>query len=442
MTLPRSALPTVVVDMKRLHAFGILKIVEEAVAAQGDLVRLRFADSADLVVLGAARHVRFWQQHYDRFAKEVMKLPSSSAVGRLLLGDALTFARDGDEWRQGRKLTMPLVSPKLDLMQRALGDCADWLVSRFAAPQPLKLRELTLEWAVRSVMPPFIGRAVTLQEGKRFATETHQAFYYLIQQAAVSDRDTLLNDPALHAWRRGLHDIVNAGLQGREAEPDTMLAQLWQALEVATHPERHASLVNLVMGNLSGSIDNPATSLQWCLIHLAQHPEVQERIRQEASALDPACNALQKYPVTQAAVKEALRLTPVSSLIERTLREETEIDGYLIPADTNVLFSPWLVHRDAGFWHQPLQFNVDRFLQGAIPPHHYFPFGTGKRNCVGMTLALNQLVLTLARLSLSCRYQLAPTTRRPELRPEFGLNLAPRGDVALIATPLTTQLSA
>jgi len=80
MIRPYTALPTVDVDGKRLRAIGILKTVEEAVAAEGDCVRLRFANSADLVVLGGARHVRDWQQHEARFGKDVMTLPSSAPL--------------------------------------------------------------------------------------------------------------------------------------------------------------------------------------------------------------------------------------------------------------------------------------------------------------------------------------------------------------------------
>lgn len=441
MIRPYTALPTVDVDEKRLRALGILKTVEEAVAAEGDVVRLRFANSADLVVLGGARHVRYWQQNDDRFGKDVLTLPSSAAVGRLLLGDALTFAQDGDEWRQRRKLTVPQVNPKCASLQQSVTESADWLVGQFATSAPVALRDLTLEWAVRAVMPPFIGHRCTRREGQRFATETHQAFYALIQKAATVDRETLLRDPILLNYRQRLHTLVEASLLGIADEPDTMLAQLYHALDVARHPERKASLVNQVMGNLSGSIDNPATSLQWCLIHLARHTDVQARIAQETRALPPDGISLQKCPVTLAAVKESLRLTPVSSLVERTVLQDIEIAGYRIPTGTAILFSPWLVHHDARLWPEPMQFNVDRFLQGPIPPYHYFPFGTGKRHCVGMSLSLHQLVITLARLSQRCQFQLAPGTRPVDLRPEFGLSLAPRGDVSLTATPLATPVS-
>lgn len=442
MIRPYAVLPTFEVDGTRLRAIGILKTVEEAVATEGDCVRLRFADSADLVVLGGARHVRDWQQKEACFGKDVMTLPSSAAVGRLLLGDALTFAQDGDEWRQVRKLTLPQVNPKCASLQRALTESADWLVEQFATSMPVTLRALTLEWAVRAVMPPFIGHTCTLREGQRFAIDTHQAFYALIRKAATVDRSALLHDPTLLDYRQRLHALVDASLNGIAEEPDTMLAQLYHALDVARHPERKASLANQVMGNLSGSIDNPATSLQWCLIHLARHPEVQTRIYQEARAQPRDGISLQKCPLTLAAVKEALRLTPVSSLVERTVLQDIDIDGYRLPAGTAVLFSPWLVHHDARVWPEPMRFNIDRFLQGPVPPYHYFPFGTGKRHCVGMSLSLHQLVITLARLSLSCRVQLATGTRPVDLRPEFGLNLAPRGDVSLTATPLAAPISA
>ncbi|WP_021015516.1 cytochrome P450 [Prodigiosinella confusarubida] len=436
MTLPYDALPAHQVALQRLQAIGVLRIIEEAVQQHGPLVRLQFAGSEDLVILGAAEHVRFWQNHYDSFAKEISTLPSSSAVGRILLGDALTFAADGDEWRKGRRLTMPLVSPRLDTIQLALTDSAEWLVAQFQSGAVNSLRDVCGEWAVRAVMPPFMGQVFSLQESKLFAAEIHKAFFDLIQKATTSNRETLLQAPELLKIRQKMNDMVDRAIANMNNEPDTMLAALYRAMEIDQHPSQKSSLVNLVIGNLSGSIDNPATSLQWCLIHLAQHPEVQARIRQEAAGLDYRNWSIQKCPVTLAAVRECLRLTPVSSLIERTTRQRVEIEGYLLPPGVNVMFSPWLVHRNAQLWPEPLRFDIDRFLHDTVPTHHFFPFGTGKRNCVGMTLSLNQLTITLSRLALSCRWQVAASTRALDLRPQFDLNLAPRGDVALTASPL------
>jgi len=55
------------------------------------------------------------------------------------------------------------------------------------------------------------------------------------------------------------------------------------------------------------------------------------------------------------------------------------VGGHRVPAGTLVIVSPWLVHRRAETWTDPLAFRPERFLDagGALPG--YLPFGQGPR---------------------------------------------------------------
>lgn len=59
-----------------------------------------------------------------------------------------------------------------------------------------------------------------------------------------------------------------------------------------------------------------------------------------------------------------------------------------MPAGTNVVIVPSMVHRDPTYWCDPEVFNPDRFLESnAIRhPYSYIPFSAGSRNCIGMCL--------------------------------------------------------
>jgi cytochrome P450 len=435
MTTSQKQLPIENVSLKRLHTFGILKAIEDGFKKHQDAFRLICEGESELVVLGKSSHIKYWLDHYDSFAKEIHQLPSSSAVGRIILGDSLTFAQDGEEWKYGRKITAPMVSPKLERTHAAMSESADWLTERFLAAgalETMKIEDiwpLCVEWAVRNVIDPFMGSSISVEEGVRYVALNHKIFFRMIQMATPDNKEALQNDPMLRAYQKDLRELTERALV--HAEPDTMLAAFAQSLDVANNPQNMASLVNMVMGNLFGSIDNPSTNLSWCLIHLAKHPEVIERIRQEAEALEGASWSIQKCPVTMAVIKESLRLTPVSPIIERAAAEDLEIDGYLIEKGANIIFSPWLIHHNGEYWEDPTSFNIDRFLDlKRLDPTIYLPFGQGKRNCVGMTLSFNQLAFTLLRLCSQCRFTLHPQTQMLNLRPKFDTNLHPRGSVA------------
>ena len=97
-------------------------------------------------------------------------------------------------------------------------------------------------------------------------------------------------------------------------------------------------------------------------------------------------------------VSEALRLYPPAFVI---VREAIAADSYgevKIPAGSQVLIAPWVLHRHRKLWPNPDAFDPARFLEAASPPPRftYLPFGVGPRVCVGAQFAMAEAVLILA----------------------------------------------
>lgn len=156
-----------------------------------------------------------------------------------------------------------------------------------------------------------------------------------------------------------------------------------------------------VLIGLAAGYDTTAHSLAWALWHAACYPE---------------WHTLAGHPLL---IKETLRLYPPGFIGSRRAAKALEFDGYLIPKDSLVLYSPYLTHRHPDLWERPLAFDPSRF-QGRIPAWGYLPFGGGERTCLGMHFA--QMVLEIA---LSLFGPLEPLRGDPQPRP--GLTLAPRG---------------
>ena len=77
---------------------------------------------------------------------------------------------------------------------------------------------------------------------------------------------------------------------------------------------------------------------------------------------------------------------PSIPVMSRTTTEEVDIDGYTIPADTNIIMLNYLIHRDKSQFVMPDKFDPDRFLAQNIHNRHnfaYVPFSAGPRNCIG-----------------------------------------------------------
>ena len=86
---------------------------------------------------------------------------------------------------------------------------------------------------------------------------------------------------------------------------------------------------------------------------------------------------------------------------------------YELPADTNVLISQIIMHRDALYFPEPDRFDPDRWSandpRGASRRRFaYFPFGGGPRVCVGTGFAMMEAVLLLATIAQQWRVRIAP----------------------------------
>jgi len=128
-------------------------------------------------------------------------------------------------------------------------------------------------------------------------------------------------------------------------------------------------------------------------------------------------------------LRESLRLYPPAWLIGRRVLMDVELGGYPIPADSIVIVSPWVTHRDARFFAEPLRFDPDRWTADAEadrPTFTYFPFGGGIRRCIGESFALMEAKLLLATIARRWRFRLdsdqhVDVLPRITLRPRHGM---------------------
>lgn len=179
--------------------------------------------------------------------------------------------------------------------------------------------------------------------------------------------------------------------------------------------------------------ETSAAALTWAFHLLTEHPAVAVRLRRELASVlverSATMDDLARLPVLAAVVKETLRLYPPAWVFDRSPVRDVTVGGYTIPKGANILFSPWVAHRDPARWDDPHEFRPERFLRGEAPARGaYLPFGDGPRLCVGNRFAEAEIALVLAtilpRVELS-RVDDAPVRAEGDatLRPSGGLHL-------------------
>ncbi len=180
-----------------------------------------------------------------------------------------------------------------------------------------------------------------------------------------------------------------------------------------------------------------AAALAWTLMLLAEDQAAQDRARAELAAHPgpvPLVGHRDRLPWMRAVVDEALRLYPPAWALSRRSQQPDVVAGRDVPAGTLVIISPWLLHRRANTWPDPLAFRPERFLGESAVRSGYLPFGQGPRLCIGREFALGEMVLVLSRLLSSYRIDVTPDWSRPQ--PAAQVAVHPRGGMPLVVTRL------
>lgn len=183
--------------------------------------------------------------------------------------------------------------------------------------------------------------------------------------------------------------------------------------------------------------ENPRNALTWTLYLLARHPEAAQRIRDEVAAAgddarDITLEGLQRLPYTLQVFKEALRLYPPGYAFGRRAITDVRIGTIDVPAGTEVVISPYALHRRASLFERPLEFDPSRFEKNRESERHqcaFLPFGVGPRGCIGGGFALMEGHAILAVLFGGLQF--VPTSNAV-VYPEPRMTLRPGGPVSVV----------
>ena len=103
-----------------------------------------------------------------------------------------------------------------------------------------------------------------------------------------------------------------------------------------------------------------------------------------------------------------MRLCPVVVHLTRSATADVTLGVHAIRRGEKVIPCTYLAQHDAATFPEPYAFRPERFLNGQRYEDAYFPFGVGRRTCVGMPLALRQMQLIVAEAVRAADLELAP----------------------------------
>ncbi|KAA8528591.1 hypothetical protein F0562_035946 [Nyssa sinensis] len=200
------------------------------------------------------------------------------------------------------------------------------------------------------------------------------------------------------------------------------------------------------MSMLTGGTDTTIVTMTWALTLLLNN---QQALRKAQEELDihvgrerqVESSDLKNLIYIQAILKETLRLYPPGPLSPpHESMEDCTVGGYKIPKGTRLLVNFWKLHRDPRVWSDPGEFKPERFLTSHkdvdVRGQHFelIPFGSGRRMCPGISLAMQHTELTLA--SLLHGFELETPFNEPvDMTESFGLTIPKATPLEVLLTP-------
>ena len=324
-------------------------------------------------------------------------------ANRILLpvvGPQSLLLLDEDAHMEHRKLLLPpFHGQRMKQYGELMSDIAAEEIDRWPLGEPYRLRPrmqaVTLEIILRAVFGVREGERLErlrfqLRRLLDMVTDPKRALFLIalgpqrIREFGPFKRDIAKVDRLIYeeiADRRRAEDL---------AEREDILSLLLQARHEDGSPMSDAELRDELVTLLVAGHETTATALAWAVERLVRHPDKLERLTAEVR------DGGDEY--LTAVIQETLRLRPVISLVNRTLKAPMEFGGYELPAGVKVAPCIYLVHRRPDIYPEPDRFLPERFLDQKPGTYTWIPFGGGVRRCLGGAFAQFEMEVVLREL--------------------------------------------
>jgi cytochrome P450 len=419
--------------------------------------------SVDVRSLRIANRVIFQVNHPDLIRDVLVTHDWNFIKGRGLraskpiLGNGL-LTSEGELHRRQRRLAQPAFhSARLAAYARAMVDCtlttsAGWVSGQqYALDQ--EMMRLTLQIVGRTLFS-----ADVLHDAKDIGDSLTNALrLFLSLNRPVAQLISPVRKWGEHKGARSrqkLAQVLGKVIEDHRRQPDQYDDML--SLLMSSHDDMGAGymsdelLLDECLTLFLAGHETTANALTWTWYLLAQHPEVELRLRQEIkSALGDRPPTLEDVPLleyTGRVFRESLRLYPPAWIIAREAVTAYRLGPLDVPPGATLFMSPYATQRDPRFWREPEQFNPDRWLEdvsASRPKFSFYPFGAGTRVCIGEHFAMMEGVLLIAVLIQRWKFHLLPN-QQVDLWPQ--ITLRPRHSIyfrwkkSKFASSLTVQL--
>ena len=398
-----------------------LNYLEATWSEFGDVVQFPIPKPATYLVSSPEGAREVLVNQHNQTSKRTLQYNNLS----LVTGEGLLTA-DTQAWRPRRRMLQPAFHKEMVALSEQHINAgltkldAQWTELTADGPAIVDIDHAMMSLALEITCGALFGIDVN-DDVDEITTATLTALHGVVARARNPVSIPLIfPTPANLKMKRAvkrLDKAVDAILASRALDQLSDHAPIRDMLDVLLDPDLETPLTKQQIRDeiatfIVAGHETVASALTWAWHLLVTNPTELQKLNNEPSR-------------AQLVFDESLRLYPPAWVITRRTLTDLTVDEVLIPADSLVIVSPWLVHRNPKAWENPNVFMPDRF-QGGAPQLGYLPFGAGARLCIGKEMARLEGSQILAHIASHWNIEAIHTSQVPidasvTLRPVSGM---------------------
>ncbi|KAK6189768.1 hypothetical protein SNE40_001764 [Patella caerulea] len=180
--------------------------------------------------------------------------------------------------------------------------------------------------------------------------------------------------------------------------------------------------------------ETTSTIILWTILYFLHHPNIQANCYKEiqdvvGSGRLPSIKDKPSLPYVEAVILEVLRRANIAmTVFPHAVSEDTRFHGYRFPKDAIIIPNADAVLTDDKIWGDSDVFRPERFIDSdgqIIKRDELIPFSTGRRVCLGESLAKMELFLFVTTLVQRFEFKPVDPDNLPTLHGIAGITHAP-----------------
>ncbi len=333
-------------------------------------------------------------------------------AARPLFGDGLVTS-SGETWKRSVARMRPRFQPRqVDMQVPAIHRHTEALLHSWKAGEirdiPLDMSHLTLRIACDVL---FGVDELEIRDALLSACDASQAFFakwernYFPIPALVPTRENVVYRRSIRVLNRIMYELIDRRRRAGGGGENNIVAQLLGHREANGAPLPPRAIRDELVTLFLAAYETTSAVLAWTLYLICTHPQVERRLRAELAAVLggelPGPDAARRLPYLYDVIRESVRLYPAIPILGRAAVRNTRIGDTRVPRTSEVLISPWAIHRSSRYYQDPLAFRPERWtpeFDRTLPRYTYIPFSSGPRVCIGQHMAVQESMQILATL--------------------------------------------